>query len=158
MANKQPLVRMFTRRHDVQVDREKMVDLLKNIQADLDLLEWDFEPLKAACLGAVSNALTNEKADGFDIPPIVDVWVAGQTGPVLIEMPDEVQGPAVIQFMQHAGQKYEAERVCFAFVDDEERINVFVLLPFGRCYKVQGRIEGMHFIRTAQETHGRAAR
>jgi hypothetical protein len=133
-------------------DPEKTLGLLNSIQADLDQLEWESDELNQACCIAGATALAMESNDGFNLPDIVQVFLKDNVIK-MVDIPDEVQGHDVLHFMQHQGQKFEAEHVTCAFVDNDEIINVFVMLPTGRCYKATGRIEGVHFVRLTQETH-----
>lgn len=132
------------------MNEEKVLELMNAVQADLDAMEWpaDASMLQAACRDAVINALCNEDRDGFGIPPVASVYVKDQQQPVLCRVPEDVQGKDVLAFLGELGAAHQAARVAFAFVDDGEQINVFVMKPSGYLYHIQGRIEGTTFIRT----------
>ncbi len=142
---------------DDQVDKDKMTDLMISVVADVAAMPWDeVEPedmtfVKNAVWGAVLNALSNEKGDGFHIPPIADSLLPDGEEKHS-KVPDDVNGPDVLKFLHYLGQKYQATTVRFSFVDEDDHINTFVMQPLGRVYHIRGNIEGTHFKRTLLKT------
>ena len=113
MAKKKPPLQIFKREtrgnQEVlvpadQVDKDKMTDMMISVMADVALLPWDeVEPedmtfVKNAVLDATLNALSNEKGDGFHIPPIADSLLPdGEEKHSRV--PDDVNGPDVLKFL-----------------------------------------------------------